>query len=46
MIEIGLLVLEKIFEKSQGVFILLLHVSSPLGVQQSPSFLQFRILDS
>jgi hypothetical protein len=40
-IEIGLLVLEKIFLKFQNIFTLLLL--SPFGEEQSPSFEQFRI---
>jgi hypothetical protein len=41
VIEIGLLVLEKIFKNFQCIFTLLLL--SPLGKEQSPSFEQFRI---
>jgi hypothetical protein len=41
LIEIGLLVLEKIFKNFQCIFTLL--PLSPLGERQSPSFEQFRI---
>jgi hypothetical protein len=41
LIEIGLLVQEKIFKNFQCIFTLFLL--SPLGERQSPSFEQFRI---